>query len=74
MGIASHECCERTEGLFGSNFIWIILLILFFCGGFGGSGCHEGGLLGGNLFGNNIIWILLIIFFFCFCGSGKRIF
>ncbi|MEA4962156.1 hypothetical protein SDC9_125076 [bioreactor metagenome] len=72
MGIASQECCEPTGGLFGSNWIWIILLILFFCGGFGGSGC-GGGILGGNFLGNNGIWIILIIlFFFCFCG--KRIF
>jgi len=69
MGIASHDCCKPTEGLFGNNWIWILILILFFCGGFGGScGCFTGNLLGGN----NCIWILIILFFICFCG--KRFF
>lgn len=74
MGIASHECCEPTAGLFGSNWIWIILLILFFCGGFGGigGGCGTDSLLGCNFLGNNSIWILIILFIIFF--SGKKIF
>ncbi|MGI5998406.1 MAG: hypothetical protein ACOX89_07055 [Lutispora sp.] len=67
MGIASHDCCKPTEGLFCNNWIWIILLILFFCGGFGNCGCF-----GGNFLGNNSIWILIILFFIFF--SGKRFF
>ncbi|NLM43322.1 MAG: hypothetical protein GX201_04805 [Clostridiales bacterium] len=67
MGIASHDCCKPTEGLFGCNWIWIILLILFFCNGFGSCGCSGGSLLGGSLLGNNSIWILIILFFIFFC-------
>lgn len=72
MGIASHECCERREGIFGgSNLIWIIILILIFCGGFGGS-CGCGNVLGTNLFGGNSIWLLILLFLIFF--SGNRIF
>ncbi|SHI45325.1 hypothetical protein [Lutispora thermophila] len=67
MGIASQDCCQPTAGLFGSNWIWIIIAIIFFCGGFGGN-C-GGSLLGGNIFGNNTILILIILFFICFCGK-----
>lgn len=75
MGFVSTECDEHTAGLFGSNWILIILLILFFCGGFGGlggCGCSGGSLLGNWFSGNNGIWILIILLFICFCG--KKIF
>ncbi|HHY78190.1 MAG TPA: hypothetical protein GX498_06770 [Clostridiales bacterium] len=67
MGIASHDCYKPTEGLFGCNWIWIILLILFLCGGFGSSCCFGNSFLGGNLLGNNCLWILIVLFIIFFC-------
>lgn len=74
MGFASTECCEPTGGLFNSNWIWIILLALFFFGGFGGCGCSGGNLLGNSFLGNNSTWIWILIILFVVFFSGKKIF
>lgn len=68
MGMASQSCCEPTLGIFGSNWIWILILILICCGGFGRGCCDGGSVLGTNLFGGNS-WILILILLFCFCGN-----
>lgn len=69
MGIASSDCCDSTLGIFGSNWIWIIILILIFCCGFGRDRCGSDGILGAGIFGGNCSWIWILLILFCFCGN-----
>ncbi len=71
MGMGSQGCNEPTLGIFNNNWIWIILLILLCCGGFGNEGL--GNVLGvSNWFGGNCTWLWIILAFYCCCSNSNR--
>ncbi len=63
------QCCDQsTLGVFGSNWIWIIILILICCGGFGNEGLAG---IGNILGAGNCTWIWILIALYCCCCSDR---
>lgn len=69
MGMA--QCCggEQTAGIFGGNWIWI-LLILYCCGAFNDVGGVLGSIIGpggGGGVGDDCTWMWILIALYCCC-------
>lgn len=70
--LTSSNCgCGNSNGIFGGNCIWILLLL--FCSGGNGCGCGNGCGSGFSLMNgdnNSCDWLIWILLISCICGGN----
>lgn len=68
LGAQGCGCGEQTGGIFGGNWIWLLALLFFCCGG------RESlaGIFDKEFFGEDCTWLWILLAFWCCCKGRRR--
>lgn len=69
LGAQGCGCGEQTAGIFGGNWIWILALLFFCCGG---RESIAGIFDNNNFFGEDCTWLWIVLAFYCCCRGNRK--